>query len=72
MTTYSVALSANKQTDITVEEYGGGHPFLLMHGGAGPQSMIALPDSPPANMLTSTFQPTRVLVAQPAPTGLTT
>ncbi len=40
MTTYSVALSANKQTDITVEEYGGGRPFLLMHGGAGPQSMI--------------------------------
>ncbi len=40
MTTYSVALSANKQTDITVEEYGSGRPFLLLHGGAGPQSMM--------------------------------
>ena len=40
MTTYSVALSADKQTDITVEEYGSGRPFMLMHGGAGPQSMI--------------------------------
>ena len=40
MTTYSIALSADKQTDISVEEYGSGRPFLLMHGGAGPQSMM--------------------------------
>ena len=40
MTTYSITLSADKQTDVTVDEYGSGHPFLLMHGGAGPQSMM--------------------------------
>ncbi len=39
MTTHSITLSVGKQADITVDEYGSGHPFLLLHGGAGPQSM---------------------------------
>src|SRR5664279_2512994 len=40
MTTYTITLSVGKQVDITVDEYGSGHPFLLLHGGAGPQSMM--------------------------------
>ena len=40
MTTYTITLPTDKQTDITVDEYGSGQPFLLLHGGAGPQSML--------------------------------
>src|SRR5258708_33878516 len=40
VTTYTITLPADKQTDITVDEFGSGHPFLLLHGGAGPQSMM--------------------------------
>ena len=40
MTTHTIALSANKQADITVDEFGSGQPFLLLHGGAGPQSIM--------------------------------
>src|SRR5258708_27466695 len=39
MTIYTISLPADKQTDIMVDEYGSGQPFLLLHGGAGPQSM---------------------------------
>ncbi len=39
MTTYLITLPANHQVELAVEEYGSGQPFLLLHGGAGPQSM---------------------------------
>jgi len=39
MTTHSISLAADKQVDLTVTEYGSGSPILLLHGGAGPQSM---------------------------------
>src|SRR5258706_15072902 len=40
MTTYTISLSTDKQTDVTVDEFGSGHAVLLLHGGAGPQSMM--------------------------------
>jgi len=40
MTTYTIALSADKQTGIKVDDFGSGSPFLLLHGGAGPQSVL--------------------------------
>ena len=40
MTTHTITQSAGKQVDIIVDEYGSGNPFLLLHGGAGPQSMM--------------------------------
>jgi len=40
MTTYTLTLTGDKQVDMTVNEFGNGHPFLLLHGGAGPQSML--------------------------------
>ena len=39
MSIYTINPSTDKQIEITVDEYGSGHPFLLLHGGAGPQSM---------------------------------
>ena len=42
MNTYTIALTTNKQVDIAVDEYGSGQPFLLLHGGAGPQSVSGL------------------------------
>jgi len=40
MTTYTLSLPTDKQVDITVNEFGSGHSFLLLHGGAGPLSML--------------------------------
>lgn len=39
MTIHNISVSANRQVNITVDEYGDGQPVLLLHGGAGPQSM---------------------------------
>ena len=40
-TTYSVELAATGTVEVPVAEYGpeDGQPFLLLHGGAGPQSV---------------------------------
>src|SRR5258708_24180350 len=40
MTTHPIPLSVGKQADISVDEYGSGQAFVLLHGGAGPQSMM--------------------------------
>ena len=46
---------------VTVTDQGGGRPFLLLHGGAGPQSVAGFAD------LLGTREPARVLVfASPA------
>jgi len=67
MTTYSISLSANKQTNITVEEYGSGRPFLLMHGGAGPQSMLGFAQRLAASEHAHVYVPTHPgSAAQPA------
>jgi len=42
MTNHAITLTADKQVDIAVDEYGSGQPFLLLHGGAGPQSVTGL------------------------------
>lgn len=39
MTTQLTQLTAGRAAEITFEEYGDGAPFLLLHGGAGPQSV---------------------------------
>lgn len=41
MTTHTIALPDHGQVDVTAQEYGAGRPFLLLHGGAGPQSVTA-------------------------------
>jgi pimeloyl-ACP methyl ester carboxylesterase len=42
VTIHTITLTADKQTDIVVDEYGTGHSFLLLHGGAGTQSVTGL------------------------------
>jgi pimeloyl-ACP methyl ester carboxylesterase/mannose-6-phosphate isomerase-like protein (cupin superfamily) len=39
--TYSVVADGLGPVPVTVTERGAGHPFLLLHGGAGPQSVEA-------------------------------
>ena len=39
MTIHTITLADGKQVNITVDEYGSGSPFVLLHGGAGPQSV---------------------------------
>jgi pimeloyl-ACP methyl ester carboxylesterase len=37
-TTYTVTLDGIGPVDVTVEEHGEGQPFLLLHGGGGPDT----------------------------------
>lgn len=39
MATHTITVSGHDPLEITVDEYGTGRPFLLLHGGAGPQAM---------------------------------
>jgi pimeloyl-ACP methyl ester carboxylesterase len=39
MPTYSVQAGQQGPVKVDVTEYGAGRPFLLLHGGAGPQSV---------------------------------
>lgn len=41
MTTHTISLTTDQKVTITVDKYGGGSPFLLLHGGAGPQSVAS-------------------------------
>ncbi|MFE2426786.1 alpha/beta fold hydrolase [Streptomyces sp. NPDC059373] len=38
-TQYTVTLAGIGPVEVSVAEYGSGQPFLLLHGGAGPQSV---------------------------------
>jgi pimeloyl-ACP methyl ester carboxylesterase len=38
-TTYRVSLDGTGPVDVTVSEYGQGRPFLLLHGGGGPDTV---------------------------------
>ncbi|MFI7000469.1 alpha/beta fold hydrolase [Nocardia sp. NPDC050175] len=40
-TIHTVPLAGHGPVELTVAEYGTGQPFLLLHGGAGPQSVSA-------------------------------
>jgi pimeloyl-ACP methyl ester carboxylesterase len=42
--TYSVPLEGIGPVEVTVAEYGAGQPYLLLHGGAGPQSVTGFAD----------------------------
>ncbi|RZS90868.1 pimeloyl-ACP methyl ester carboxylesterase [Motilibacter rhizosphaerae] len=60
-TTHSLPLPDTGQTtgqtaELTVEQTGSGRPFLLLHGGAGPASVL------PFAQLLAAEQPARVLV----------
>ena len=37
--THTVDLTGTGPVEVTVADYGSGQPFLLLHGGAGPQSV---------------------------------
>ena len=54
--TYTVTADAIGPVPVTVTERGEGRPFLLLHGGAGPQSVdgfaTLLASSGPARVLT--------------------
>ena len=39
ITQHTVPLNGVGQVDVSVAEFGSGQPFLLLHGGAGPQSV---------------------------------
>jgi pimeloyl-ACP methyl ester carboxylesterase len=42
---HAVDLAAIGQVEVTVADYGSGQPFLLLHGGAGPQSVTGFAES---------------------------
>jgi pimeloyl-ACP methyl ester carboxylesterase len=44
MTTHTVTVPGLGPVPVTVTERGAGRPFLLLHGGAGPQSVDGLAD----------------------------
>jgi pimeloyl-ACP methyl ester carboxylesterase len=56
-TTYTMAPAGLGPVEVTVADYGSGRPFLLLHGGAGPQSVAAF-----AELLAATHD-ARVLAA---------
>src|SRR5580658_1639734 len=37
--THTVDLTGTGPVEVSVADYGSGQPFLLLHGGAGPQSV---------------------------------
>ncbi|OLB78452.1 MAG: alpha/beta hydrolase [Actinobacteria bacterium 13_2_20CM_2_71_6] len=39
MSTHTITVAGHDPVELTVDEYGTGHPFLLLHGGAGPLSV---------------------------------
>ncbi|WP_437278310.1 alpha/beta hydrolase [Sorangium sp. So ce375] len=39
MATHTLTMPGHGRVDVTVDACGAGHPFLLLHGGAGPQSV---------------------------------
>ena len=55
--TYTVAVKTSMVSlDVSVSDRGDGRPFLLLHGGAGPQSVLGFAD------LLASERPARVLV----------
>jgi pimeloyl-ACP methyl ester carboxylesterase len=54
--TYTVPVTGIDPVEVTVTDYGAGQPFLLLHGGAGPQSVTGFAE------LLATTRDVRVLV----------
>src|SRR5580700_475690 len=68
---YEGVVDMASTTVVTVTERGEGHPFLLLHGGAGPQSVDGFAE------LLASQEPARVIVpthpgfgGTPRPEGL--
>ena len=55
---HTVAVDGIGKVEVAVTERGDGHLFLLLHGGAGPQSVSAFADrlaeTKPARVITPT------------------
>src|ERR1700733_15440136 len=73
MTTHTVTVPDLGPVPVTVTERGEGRPFLVLHGGAGPQSVDGFAD------LLAAAEPARVIVpthpgfgGTPRPAGLDT
>jgi hypothetical protein len=58
-TTRAVALPGAGSVDVVVADYGRGQPFLLLHGGGGPDSVIGFGELL-AESLTPGSSPTRL------------
>ena len=43
-TTQTLTVDSVGTVDVSYTERGGGRPFLILHGGAGPQSVSAFAD----------------------------
>lgn len=44
LTTHTLTVAEVGPVDVTIDERGEGRPFLLLHGGAGPQSVMGFAD----------------------------
>lgn len=53
---YTIPVDPTGPVDVSVDDYGAGRTFLLLHGGAGPQSVTGFAD------LLASARPARVLV----------
>ena len=49
--THQVAGPGEESVEVTVTDVGTGQPFLLLHGGAGPQSVPPLESSSPPSTI---------------------
>lgn len=67
--TYTVPVTGIDPVEVTVTDYGAGQPFLLLHGGAGPQSVTGSPNCSP-RLMTSVCS-SRSTLASAARTALT-
>ena len=55
MTTHTLTLPGSGRFDVTVDDRGEGRPFLLLHGGGGPQTVAGFAE------LLATKEPARVI-----------
>jgi pimeloyl-ACP methyl ester carboxylesterase len=44
MSTHTLAIAGAGRVEVTVTERGQGHPFLILHGGGGPQTVTGFAD----------------------------
>lgn len=70
-TTHTLTVAGSGPVDITLDDRGAGRPFLLLHGGGGPQTVAGFAD------LLSSTEPARVITpthpgfgGSPRPTAL--
>jgi len=59
-TTHALTVDGIGPVDVTVAEQGAGHPFLLLHGGAGPASFVGFSD-----LLSSSYKARVLLPTHP-------